>query len=275
MDKKQTFGARIKQIRKEQKLSQKNLANGLCSQPMLSAIENGQYLPNSKLLIQLCQRLGIQADLLVLQDHFMISQNKNFSEIAEKLCNQHQYQELQDFLLSSEVLEAIETAEEYSAYYYYLACSYFHLAADLSECLQAFKLALAENSTETTTLARLIQVSLGVVYAKQTQKKLSHDFLAASIKNLTQTPYEENLNILFYLKALAEFEMTEYLAAAATINQGILYITDHSSTFMIANLYYLMALIAEETIQLNQVTEAKKRSDIFAELYKEAVFKEI
>lgn len=275
MDKKQTFGATIKQIRKEQKLSQKNLANGLCSQPMLSAIENGQYLPNSKLLIQLCQRLGIQADLLVLQDHFMISQNKNFSQIAEKLCNQHQYQELQDFLLSSEVLEAIETAEEYSAYYYYLACSYFHLAADLSECLQAFKLALVENSTETTTLARLIQVSLGVVYAKQTQKKLSHDFLAASIKNLTQTPYEENLNILFYLKALAEFEMTEYLAAAATINQGILYITDHSSTFMIANLYYLMALIAEETIQLNQVTEAKKRSDIFAELYKEAVFKEI
>ena len=68
-----TLGTALKQARKAQQLNQKQAARGICAQSMLSAIENDRYVPNARLLLALCQRLGVAVSTLSLADDFELS----------------------------------------------------------------------------------------------------------------------------------------------------------------------------------------------------------
>ena len=52
------IGFLIKGTRKKLGISQRDLADGICSQPMISSIERGDYIPNAILFMQLCGRLN-------------------------------------------------------------------------------------------------------------------------------------------------------------------------------------------------------------------------
>ncbi|CYU84671.1 helix-turn-helix transcriptional regulator [Streptococcus suis] len=53
------LGSRLKQKRKEMKLSQKELAEGVCKQGQISRIESGAYTPGSELLFELSKKLNV------------------------------------------------------------------------------------------------------------------------------------------------------------------------------------------------------------------------
>ncbi|EGO6563123.1 helix-turn-helix transcriptional regulator, partial [Enterococcus faecalis] len=57
-----SLGAVIKEIRKNRKLTQKMLSEDICSQSVLSRIENNEELPNVLVMQQLCDRLGVTVD---------------------------------------------------------------------------------------------------------------------------------------------------------------------------------------------------------------------
>ncbi|WP_156008109.1 helix-turn-helix domain-containing protein, partial [Streptococcus ruminantium] len=56
------LATRIKSRRKELKLSQKELAEGICKQGQISRLENGEYTPGSELLHQLAKKLKVSMD---------------------------------------------------------------------------------------------------------------------------------------------------------------------------------------------------------------------
>lgn len=56
------LGVTLREARLKKRLSQAALAKGICSQPMISAIEKGDYLPNAAIFIALCKRLGLSVD---------------------------------------------------------------------------------------------------------------------------------------------------------------------------------------------------------------------
>ena len=115
-----TLGTALKQARKAQQLNQKQAARGICAQSMLSAIENDRYVPNARLLLALCQRLGVAVSTLSLADDFEISAEQAFNDRVRQMCNAHQYQQLKDWLLQPTTLEHVQTDEQTQAYYYYL-----------------------------------------------------------------------------------------------------------------------------------------------------------
>ncbi|MGM0216829.1 helix-turn-helix domain-containing protein [Enterococcus sp. AZ109] len=277
MTQKQSFGEVIKVLRKAKKLSQKDLCEGICSQPMLSSIESGKYVPNSKLLIQLCQKLEVSIDTIILNDHYEISEEKDFSKQAEQLCNNHQYKELKVFLRQPEVENSIQSSRQLQAYYYYLGCSSFHLDKELQECKQNLKLSIAEAAsfTKADSLTRLGLASLAMVNAKQLRKSSCKKYIEQSLQGIYEVYYEPNLNIIFYLNGLALFELEEYEEAALMIDAGIAFVVKHDSHFMLANLFYLLAVISQKTEDLMGNKSAAAKSRLFEELYHESVFKKI
>lgn len=60
-----SIGKTLKNFRKEHGLTQKDLSQNICSQSVLSRIENGEEIPNIIVIQQLCQRLGISIDQLI------------------------------------------------------------------------------------------------------------------------------------------------------------------------------------------------------------------
>ena len=59
------FGPLIKQRREELGYTQEDLADGICSVPTLSRIENGERLPNKRHSEMLLQRLGYSDSIII------------------------------------------------------------------------------------------------------------------------------------------------------------------------------------------------------------------
>jgi transcriptional regulator with XRE-family HTH domain len=62
----EAIGQVLKEFRKEHGMTQKDLSQGICSQSVLSRIENNEEIPNIFVIQQLCHRLGITIDQLML-----------------------------------------------------------------------------------------------------------------------------------------------------------------------------------------------------------------
>ncbi|KRM06048.1 DNA-binding helix-turn-helix protein [Liquorilactobacillus ghanensis DSM 18630] len=267
------LGNSLRKIRKEQGLTQKEICRGICAQSMLSAIENNQYIPNAELMIKLCSRLSISLNDFSLAANFNISAHKQFNNEVEMLCNNHEYPKLKNFLLASSTIKQVETADQIQAYYYYLGVSQFHTDKNLDESQKNLLMSInsAETKNSLSTLSRLGLISLAVLKAKYGQQHSAHTLTVRAMKNIAVAPYEENLNVVFYLAAFTMYILADEHAALSQINSAIDYITKHDSHYMLANCYHLIAQIAKDQGANERELEAIQRQKFLTELFHEKI----
>lgn len=266
-----TLGTTLKQARKAQQFNQQQVARGICAQSMLSAIENDRYVPNARLLLALCQRLGIAVSTLSLADDFEISADQAFNDRVQQTCNAHQYQQLKDWLLQPTTLEHVQTDEQIQAYYYYLGVACWQVDRVSDAAQQNLRLAIGMDASNTppTTLTRLALISLAVVKANHHPQAKVVALVTRALANIDAGAYEENTNIVFYLAGLVAYEQHDSQLAVARLTQGLAFATAHDSHYMLANIYQLMAQLAMEAGESTTAQMATQRSQIFKDLFKE------
>lgn len=89
------LASRLKERRKALKMSQKELAEGICKQGQISRIENGDYTPGSELLYALSRKLRVSMDYFFdeqVQDEK--NELENFRLVAENFISQRDYSSL-------------------------------------------------------------------------------------------------------------------------------------------------------------------------------------
>ena len=89
------LASRLKERRKALKMSQKELAEGICKQGQISRIENGEYTPGSELLYALSRKLRVSMDYFFdeqVQDEK--NELENFRLEAENFISQRDYSSL-------------------------------------------------------------------------------------------------------------------------------------------------------------------------------------
>ena len=89
------LASRLKERRKALKMSQKELAEGICKQGQISRIENGEYTPGSELLYALSRKLRVSMDYFFdeqVQDEK--NELENFRLVAESFISQRDYSSL-------------------------------------------------------------------------------------------------------------------------------------------------------------------------------------
>lgn len=273
-DNMKNLGSVLKELRKEKGLTQKELADGICAQSMLSAIENDVYVPNANLLINLANRLGVDLGEISLAKNFAISDKAEFNEIIDELCNQHQYQQMLEFLQKPEVFDNLQTAKQMQVYYYYLGVAQLQTNA-VDEAVRSFKSSLTEvNHLHLDTISRLAYLAMGYIYSLKNKRTAAVDNIDLAFRNWDDYNYDENQNILYYLAALIYFKLNDYQNSTAYLVDGITFIAKHNSHYMLANCYFLMARLAQEAHDDDERLEAHRRKDLFSELYNEQIFQD-
>lgn len=267
------LGTVLKELRKQKGLTQKELADGICAQSMLSAIENDVYIPNSGLLVNLANRLQVDLNEISLVINFEISSNDDFNETVDKLCNAHRYLELKEFLQQDDVIDNLKTAKQQQAYYYYLGVAQLQTNA-LDDAVRSLRLSLTEiNHLQLDTISRLAYLAIGYVFALRNNRTAAVDCIDLAFRNWNEyNNYSENQNILYYLASLIYFKLNDYQNSTAYLVDGIAFIAKHDSHYMLANCYFLMARLAQEAHHDDERLEAHRRKDLFTELYGEKVF---
>jgi len=258
------LGDILKEVRKQQQLSQLETAGDICSQSTLSEIEHNKYIPSTRLLINLCKKLSIVFDDLKLAVNFKICNEKYFNQKVSEFYKAQEYSQLKELLNRPTVLETVQTNKHIQAYYFYLAICEIKLEHKFDNAKEFLKLSLASTgrSHKQSTLTRMCNIALAYVYAKQGFKHSTFRQIKLSLRSLTEDDYEENLNLIFYIAALSYYQISAFDAAIEVIEQGINFIIENESHFMLINSLYLMATIAE-IVKEDNTQLAIKSYDIF------------
>lgn len=96
-----SIGNEIKRIRKEKKMTQAALCDGICSQAEISKIENGRNSPTIDLLQQIAKRLRVPISLLFQDQH----QSEQFREVDRRLTELFRDQNFDGLLIEIEKIK--------------------------------------------------------------------------------------------------------------------------------------------------------------------------
>lgn len=242
---------------------------------MLSAIEHDQYIPNAQLLIALSQRLALTLDTFSLATNYAVSGQPDFNAQTIALCNQHRYQELLALLLRADVIASISTSAQTQSYYYYLAVAQLQAGPqpDLAKVQGSLRLSLASATTAQPALTRLAQVTSACLTAKSGQTEGVVAQVETALAGIAHAPFDENLNIVFYLAALTNYYLDKPRVELKQLTQGIDFITAHDSHYLLANCYYLRALLTESAGPAAEGKQAHDQATFLADLFHEKVYK--
>ena len=88
-----TLAEKFRLKRKELRLSQQTLAEGICEQSQISKIERGHFIPSADLLFKLSQRLEVPLDYFFNEQ--IKSNLSNFKQLSARLLDDRNYDDLE------------------------------------------------------------------------------------------------------------------------------------------------------------------------------------
>lgn len=277
------LGKNIMIERKQRKLSQYELADGICSQSMISSIEKGNYVPNSILLAQICNKLGISLNNAMLSDYFQLGPFQKVSKKIERLCNEHKYDELIDFMDNSNILNNLYSNEDFQKYYYYYGCGIYQLTKKTQPALRFLNMALKytynRNKKNYSSIEVLLISAINLIKAKTSQYENTNneDFEMAIniVKENKYIDYNENLNIIFYQYALILYHEKKYKYAIKILTSGINWITNNNSTFMISDLYFLLSNCYSKIYDFKNKNESSTNAKVLSKVFNQFINKDL
>ncbi|GEO59003.1 helix-turn-helix domain-containing protein [Companilactobacillus bobalius] len=234
--------------RKELGLSQKELSNGICTQATLSKFENNGKIPSLKILIKLCNRLGLSLDSI-------IGVNDSSSKKVAKEMSQAEFnliiQEYDDAwtIINKIDSDSLNNDKNLLMQYYYLR-GYLNVLddGDLFDAVFDFNRILSELDTRGETIFTFLSfVGMGMVYAKQGDDTKSEYYFSKVFNNIYTMSIDDvskiwrYINIIFYC-AIYYSEKQDLETANALLNYGVKVCAENHVTYYIARIYAQLAM---------------------------------
>ncbi|UKS54812.1 helix-turn-helix domain-containing protein [Exiguobacterium acetylicum] len=177
-----SVGDKIKQERKKQRMTQKDLCEGICSQAEISKIENGRNSPTIDLLQQICRRLRIPISLFFEDE--IVSQKLN--EIDQKMLHHMREKTYSAMEKDLDKYAKSNTAFEVQVLIRYHQKLLLHEKGniDFRTCISALlKLVAEENLVEKSFLLYTrIQMAIAVLYTNHMDYARSHQIYEELLK---------------------------------------------------------------------------------------------
>ena len=264
-----SFGSVIKEIRKKRKLTQKMLSEDICSQSVLSRIENNEELPNVVVMQQICQRLGVTMDQIM---HFQSEEVQIVGQMFEKLANYFRHKEYEKLICSIRAMgleERIYLDSDWQRYYYYVGSCEFYLNHNYERAVFALRKGLSytyqTNKSNLSDLEIQLISCLGSTYGLMGKNEAAEKYLKLAIYYFHELPNERiipELTKIFY--NYASFLLREERPAEAEtyINQGIVWARKKNSYYYLEELFGLKS-------QLLTMTGKCDEAEIYSQLTKQ------
>ncbi|WP_343109477.1 helix-turn-helix transcriptional regulator [Weissella cibaria] len=265
------IGFLIKGTRKKLGISQRDLADGICSQPMISSIERGDYIPNAILFMQLCGRLNISLDDSFLKEELKMGSRKLGGQIFD-LCKKHRYAEMIAFMDQPTVIDDLSSNEDYQTYYYYYGCGVYQLYHDAISAKRYLKMAFMYASHTKKTEPRseidmLVMNALGVIEAKLGNMESAYQYLKVSHKAaMLMQDSRENINVVGYQYGYALFLDERYQEALKVLLPAFDRVMEMESYFMLPE-YALLIMNCYKQLGNDRVADKyKAQFEVFKDL---------
>ncbi|AQY50120.1 transcriptional regulator [Listeria weihenstephanensis FSL R9-0317] len=240
------LGKTIKNLRTDLELTQKQLAEGICSQSLLSRVEQGLEIPSVLIIHNICQKLGITVDAL-LSTSELDSPFIQLKKELQELFFSHDFETLYASL-HKKTLALFETHSHATHYYFFLGVCELQYKMAPKNSIQAFEQALALNNRHATTHEALISSYLALAYLDDNNEIYALKYLNQCLLYLHKQKEPSEFMPTIYLNIARLYaNQSEYLNAIEYIHLGIACCQKQKTTFQLSHLFFELGVLFIQT----------------------------
>lgn len=247
------FGSILKKLRKQKRYTQQMLSENICSQSVLSRIENNEEVPNIVVMKQLCERLNVTIDQVMTKDDQEIREANEWLKVMSDYFYSKQYKQLKKLIEREEIANLFYSNEELQVYYYYLGSCHYYLDENYTEAIAILKMGLKCTYTNqkqiVTDMETQLMSCIGKVLADAGNYEKGIDYLEKSIESFYEYPSERGqfyLTKIFYNIASVYLHLKLIERGSSFIDQGITWAKKTHTFYFLDELYLLKGVVEEE-----------------------------
>lgn len=239
------IGKKIKELRQEVNITQGELAEGICTQALISRIEKGETDPNATALYQISKRLGVDVNYF-----FEIGTTPRLDYVKEverqlrQLRKKHLYKEMIEMVKTEEHNPLFQQKENLQLLYWHKGIYLFEVERKSEEGLSLLRNALSLTSEGKKALSERemeILLTIGGFYVGMENYSEALNYYEQVRDALTTTRQLIDKSIktrLLYNVARALTRMGRYKESTDSCKEGIKWCIEEEHLYGFAQLHY-------------------------------------
>lgn len=244
------LATRLKNRRKELKMSQRELAEGICKQGQISRLENGEFTPGADFLYALSKKLKVSMDYFFNEQiEEEIDELSEFKKLAQTFITNRNYESLKYiYELESVKVHRLSLVNKfYMEWIKSLIDFYFY--GQKEEAVARLEKVLSQLSVTDLTYLQVANTLFNFYYDIEDLESFNEirEKLECQVNQLKLNTIEElNLSIKF------NYNVCRYLWLQNNTEEAITKITDtikqckmYRTTYLLADLYVLMGNVSK------------------------------
>ena len=266
-----TYGTTLKKIRKDMKLSQKDVSEKICSQAMLSRIENNDVIPNVLIMQQLCTRLDKSIDDILNYnekvEQYKHSQAQELLTLISFYHSTEQYAQLNELITKKNLLELFSNDLQLQAYTYYKACLLSYYDSDSVYALSLFEKSLGytykkNNNSYFSNMEIMIMCELACHYLNNANLPEGLYFVEQILRGFDHSvdySHYELVRSLFNV-SVSLINQNQLELASTLIDTGINWAKENKIYYYLDQLFFLKGSIIQDLQNINEAIDLVKRA---------------
>ncbi|MCP1160547.1 MULTISPECIES: helix-turn-helix domain-containing protein [Bacillus] len=274
------IGAKIKELRKTQRLSQKELADGICTQAQISKLENGDVYPYASTLYFIAEKLGVDVNYFL---HIGTTPRLDYvEEVSRQLKLARRVFKYSDI---KQIVKAEENNPLFTQNPVYLQLLLWHkgiyeyyLHKDMEGSLEWFDKAIELTQGKNWSEREIeISISKGIILFEENHLNEAMELYEKAEEYLNMLPIlkDETIKIrLHYNMARTWTRMGVLSKSVSSCHSGIDYCLDCDNLFLLGELHYHLGYNFELQEDFKKARDYMERALIIFELQKDNKYDE-
>ncbi|MFC5734724.1 helix-turn-helix domain-containing protein [Cytobacillus gottheilii] len=266
------IGEKIKELRKQLKLSQKELADGICTQAQISKIEKGDVYPYASTLYLISQKLGV--DVNYFFDIGTTPRIDYVREVSRQLITARRelkYEEMQLIVKAEEKNPLFhQNRKNAQLLLWHKGIYTYHLDNKVNTALKYLDEAI-EMTHDKVWSEREVEIlqSKGIILFEQGDLPKALEIYEYAKEHLKQLPYIQDDTIqtrLYYNLARTLTRLGQYRQSTLYCKQAIAYCIERDHLYLLGELHYHVGYNFELIGNLKEAKSFMERALIIFEL---------
>ncbi|MCM3216518.1 helix-turn-helix domain-containing protein [Niallia taxi] len=273
-------GEKIKELRKQVGLSQKELSHNICTQAQISKIEKGEVLPLSSTLYLISQRLGIDVNYF-----FDIGTTPRLDYVIETSEQLKAARRNTDYETIKQIVEAEEknplftrNKKHYQILLWHKAIYVYEVDHDFQKALELIDEAIALTFDKVFTEKEIeIFVSRGIFYYEEGFNEEALQIYCKALSQLQKIPHLQDATIksrLFFNIAKSLTELNKYESSITYCKKGIDWAIKKDNLYLLAHFHYHIGFNYEMQEKFNLASNYMKEALLIFQLVKDTRYTE-
>lgn len=241
----ESLGTVIRDVRKKAGYTQKELAEGICTQAQISKIESGKEIPSCLTLYQIAKKLGTGINYF-----FEMAENpradylQDMKYMVRKYIRERNYHEVYNLIKSERTNLQFTNLELEQFFTWHEGICAYYVENDkdkaMSKLDQAMKMT-SMNPIYATEREIEILNSIGIIHNESEEYKKSIDTYKKALNLFSRLPYNQNLEVkirILYGLSKSLTAVKQYKKSIDFIKEGIQLCIQNELMYLLGELYY-------------------------------------